>query len=55
MGNSVGNLQDYWDTFEKYRLTRWFIWDWVDQVILKTDSRVGITGLRGDFGKELLE
>ncbi len=32
MGNSVGNLQDYWDIIEKYQnLQGGFIWDWVDQ------------------------
>lgn len=32
MGNSVGNLQDYWDTIEKYEVLQGgFIWDWVDQ------------------------
>lgn len=32
MGNSVGNLQDYWDVIEKYpSLQGGFIWDWVDQ------------------------
>ncbi len=32
MGNSVGNLQDYWDIIEKYpALQGGFIWDWVDQ------------------------
>ena len=32
MGNSVGNLQDYWDAIEKYpSLQGGFIWDWVDQ------------------------
>ncbi len=32
MGNSVGNLQDYWDAIEKYpALQGGFIWDWVDQ------------------------
>lgn len=32
MGNSVGNLQDYWDAIEKYpQLQGGFIWDWVDQ------------------------
>ncbi|MFC2119165.1 glycoside hydrolase family 2 TIM barrel-domain containing protein [Bacteroidota bacterium] len=34
MGNSVGNLQDYWDVIEKYEnLQGGFIWDWVDQGI----------------------
>ncbi|MEM7106120.1 MAG: glycoside hydrolase family 2 TIM barrel-domain containing protein [Bacteroidota bacterium] len=32
MGNSVGNLQDYWNAIEKYpSLQGGFIWDWVDQ------------------------
>jgi len=32
MGNSVGNLQDYWDIIESYNnLQGGFIWDWVDQ------------------------
>ena len=37
MGNSVGNLQDYWTVIEKYKhLQGGFIWDWVDQGLLKT-------------------
>ena len=37
MGNSVGNLQDYWDAIEKYdALQGGFIWDWVDQGLLET-------------------
>ncbi|HRX78814.1 MAG TPA: glycoside hydrolase family 2 TIM barrel-domain containing protein, partial [Pirellulaceae bacterium] len=36
MGNSVGNLQDYWDAIEKYpALQGGCIWDWVDQGITK--------------------
>ncbi|MCL1974409.1 MAG: DUF4981 domain-containing protein [Bacteroidetes bacterium] len=32
MGNSVGNLQDYWDVIEKYDILQGgSIWDWVDQ------------------------
>lgn len=32
MGNSVGNLQDYWDIIDRYpALQGGFIWDWVDQ------------------------
>ncbi|MCL6267740.1 glycoside hydrolase family 2 TIM barrel-domain containing protein [Flagellimonas myxillae] len=39
MGNSVGNLQDYWDTIEKYpNLQGGFIWDWVDQSLEYTDE-----------------
>ena len=34
MGNSVGNLQDYWDIIEKYdNLQGGYIWDWVDQAL----------------------
>ena len=43
MGNSVGNLQDYWDAIEKYpALQGGHIWDWVDQ---------GLRHVTGD-GKE---
>ena len=39
MGNSVGNLQDYWTVIEKYKhLQGGFIWDWVDQGLLKTST-----------------
>ncbi|MFN8254577.1 MAG: glycoside hydrolase family 2 TIM barrel-domain containing protein [Bacteroidales bacterium] len=32
MGNSVGNLQDYWDAIEKYpALQGGFIWDWAEK------------------------
>ena len=41
MGNSVGNLQDYWDVIESYDILQGgFIWDWVDQGIL-TKNEVG--------------
>ncbi|MGQ9672276.1 MAG: glycoside hydrolase family 2 TIM barrel-domain containing protein [Candidatus Aminicenantales bacterium] len=52
MGNSVGNLQDYWDAIEKYdHLQGGCIWDWVDQGILKVaaDGRKYF-GYGGDFG-----
>jgi beta-galactosidase len=54
MGNSTGNLQDYWDVIEKYpKLQGAFVWDWVDQGLLKTAN----TGEKywaygGDFGDE---
>lgn len=32
MGNSIGNLRDYWATIEKHpTMQGGFIWDWVDQ------------------------
>lgn len=39
MGNSVGNLQDYWDIIDKYpSLQGGFIWDWVDQSLEYEDE-----------------
>jgi beta-galactosidase len=36
MNNSVGNLQDYWDVIENNpKLQGGFIWEWVDQGMLK--------------------
>ncbi len=40
MGNSVGNLQDYWDVMEKYDVLQGgFIWDWVDQGLLAENEK----------------
>jgi beta-galactosidase len=37
MGNSVGNLQDYWDAIEKYPILQGgFIWDWADQGLARS-------------------
>ena len=54
MGNSVGNFQDYWDAIEKYpALQGGFIWDWVDQGLLATDSTdVNYWKYGGDFGPD---
>ena len=39
MGNSVGNLQDYWDIIDRYPVLQGgFIWDWVDQSLEYTDE-----------------
>jgi len=52
MGNSVGNLQDYWDYFDKHpELQGGFIWDWVDQGLLKkTEEGEEFWAYGGDFG-----
>ncbi len=52
MGNSTGNLKDYWELIEKYdRLQGGFIWDWVDQGLLITaDNGETYFGYGGDFG-----
>jgi len=40
MGNSVGNLQDYWDVIEAYPVLQGgFIWDWVDQSLEYTNEK----------------
>ena len=54
MGNSVGNLRDYWDLFyEQPLLVGGFIWDWVDQALWRTlpDGRRGFANA-GDFGEK---
>ncbi len=53
MGNSVGNLQDYWDIIESHRqLQGGCIWDWVDQGFRKktADGRE-FWAFGGDFGE----
>ncbi len=52
MGNSTGNLQDYWDAIESHdQLQGAFIWDWVDQGIKKTlDDGRSYWAYGGDFG-----
>ncbi|GIZ14474.1 glycoside hydrolase family 2 TIM barrel-domain containing protein [Capnocytophaga catalasegens] len=52
MGNSIGNLQEYWDVFENYPgLQGGYIWDWADQGIFKkTSSGQTILAYGGDFG-----
>jgi len=52
--NSLGNLQDYWDVFEKYpMLLGGFIWEWADQTIYKTNSEgKKFLAYGGDFGEQ---
>jgi beta-galactosidase len=52
MGNSEGNLQDYWDVIEAHaQLQGGFIWDWVDQGLAATgpDGKP-YWAYGGDFG-----
>ena len=57
MGNSVGNLQDYWDVIDTYEsLQGGFIWDLVDQTIYKTtDSGKEYWAYGGDFEGAYIE
>ncbi|MEN8251252.1 MAG: glycoside hydrolase family 2 TIM barrel-domain containing protein, partial [Bacteroidota bacterium] len=52
MGNSTGNLQDYWDMIEsKPSLQGGFIWDWIDQGLLKKDENgEEFFAYGGDYG-----
>ncbi|WP_294198502.1 glycoside hydrolase family 2 TIM barrel-domain containing protein [uncultured Sphingomonas sp.] len=39
MGNSLGNFQDYWDVIHAHKkLQGGFVWDWVDQTIIRKDA-----------------
>ncbi len=55
MGNSTGNLKEYWEAVESYHsLQGGFIWDWVDQGLLKVDERgQEYWAYGGDFGDEI--
>ncbi|MEE8192456.1 MAG: glycoside hydrolase family 2 TIM barrel-domain containing protein [Gemmatimonadales bacterium] len=52
MGNSVGNLQDYWDVIDAHpQLQGGFIWDWVDQgLYAETDDGEPFWAYGGDYG-----
>ncbi len=52
MGNSTGNLQDYWDLIEsRDQLQGGFIWDWVDQgLAAKSADGRAFWAFGGDFG-----
>ncbi|WP_116127765.1 glycoside hydrolase family 2 TIM barrel-domain containing protein [Lewinella sp. IMCC34183] len=57
MGNSVGNLQDYWDVIEEYPVLQGgFIWDWVDQGLeAKTPDGTTYYAYGGDLGGSRLQ
>ena len=57
MGNSVGNLQDYWDVIEKHDVLQGgFIWDWVDQGLLsETNDGEAFFAYGGDLGGQALQ
>jgi len=54
MGNSCGNLKEYWDAIEaNKRLQGGFIWDWVDQGIRQvTEDGEEWFAYGGDFGDD---
>ncbi|MDW3194529.1 MAG: glycoside hydrolase family 2 TIM barrel-domain containing protein [Cytophagales bacterium] len=55
MGNSTGNLQEYWAIIDKYpSLQGGFIWDWVDQGLKGLKGGQEFWGYGGDFGAQQL-
>lgn len=57
MGNSVGNMKDFWDIFRSTpRVIGGAIWEFKDQGILKSDS-IGIPfyAYGGDFGEKYFD
>ena len=52
MGNAIGNFDEYWrEIYSNPRMLGGFIWDWVDQGIIRTltDGRTQVA-YGGDFG-----
>lgn len=52
MGNSVGNISDYWELIDSYEVLQGgCIWDWVDQGLLKkTPEGESFWAYGGDYG-----
>ena len=49
MGNSTGNMKEYWDLVERHpRLIGGFVWDWIDQGL----RHKGGFAFGGDFGDQ---
>ncbi len=54
MGNSVGNLREYWDLiYAEAQLQGGFIWDWVDQAFPLDRDGQSYWGYGADFGVDL--
>ena len=54
MGNSTGNLMEYWNLIHSKRnLMGGFIWDWIDQGIARTDAQgQKLWAYGGDYGDQ---
>ncbi|XP_024021112.1 uncharacterized protein LOC21406722 isoform X1 [Morus notabilis] len=51
MGNSNGNIHEYWEAIDNtFGLQGGFIWDWVDQGLLKDTEKGKRWAYGGDFG-----
>lgn len=55
MGNSNGNLNEYWDLIRQYDcLQGGFIWDWMDQGLVIQKNSEDVWAFGGDFGPKNL-
>ena len=54
MGNSTGNLKEYWDAIRAHpRLQGGFVWDWADQgILLAAPNQQPYWAYGGDFGDQ---
>jgi beta-galactosidase len=54
MGNAVGNLKEYWDAIRKHKVLQGgFIWDFIDQGLLKRDNKGNVFfAYGGDYGDQ---
>jgi beta-galactosidase len=51
MGNSMGNLQEYWEViYADSSIVGAAIWDWVDQGLLKKEGNMVFWAYGGDYG-----
>ena len=45
MGNALGNFKEYWDAYYRHDcLIGGFVWDWIDQTLVKQTDRIGADG-----------
>ncbi len=52
MGNSCGNLKEYWDTIERWHgLQGGFVWEWKDHGLRKKNQPQGQWSYGGDFNE----
>jgi beta-galactosidase len=52
MGNSGGNLQEYWDAIEQHDgLQGGFIWEWLDHGLAETANGIPYWAYGGDYGE----
>lgn len=53
MGNSCGNLKEYWEAIETWHgLQGGFIWEWIDHGLRETANGIPYWAYGGDFGED---